>query len=190
MEITNTPSVFKNFTAANNTQTAKDSAASNNTDNQNGAKNILNKEETEFKKGVKNYPIAKGILALIGLGVAFTYLIPFIRHNVYTEVNPSLIDINAKNGLAKRNFIVFADQVEIKRKKTAEFISERFSKAKECIRRNFFSYNQSQPEKFAPIKDTPKNFVRGIIGEINAFCNHISAMQKRIPIDYEKFNRK
>lgn len=185
MGITSTPSAFRNFSAAN-TNVANNSSSQKNSDTQSGA---LKSDEPQLKKGGGSHPLLKGVAAVLAAGVAFLYVVPMIRHNLFSGVNPSLININSKYGIPKRNFIVFSDQMEIKRRKTAEFLAGRFDKLKELIRRNFFSYSQPVPEKLSPIKDTPKNFVRGIISEINDFCSHIVSMRSRIPLDYESFTR-
>ncbi len=193
MKLSNMPPVFNNFNMAGaETQTDNNSRNKDSVKQTDTSDNTKNKEriEAELKKGTKSHPVLKCIAGIAAAGIAFCYAVPFVRHNVFQGVNPSLVDVNKGHGLSKRNFIEFSDQLELKRTEVINFIQERFAKLKEGIRRNFFSYNQEKPEKLCKVRDIPKNFVKGILNEINEFTSFTKKISRKIEADYAQFDKK
>lgn len=183
MQILDVPPIFRNFS----TGTAKVQAlAPPLQSNEPKAQSVSKKTDAEVNKKGKKHSILKTGGIILGTIIAASFIIPATRKGMFGEVDPKKIDMGAKGALTKKGLMEFADQVKAKRNLTGQYILGRFSKVKEIIRRNFFSYNQEMPEKLTPIKRFPQKLLSCITNEYHAFVDYIKKMCKPIEVAYKQ----
>lgn len=184
MENFNLPPVFKDFSTGINTDN-KARVASNKTL---AVSAPSNGDDLNLKK--KNqHTLAKVITGVAVAAVAFSMIVPAIRHKKFAQVNPNMVDISKDAGKFKKGFIEFSDNLEVRRDMLIKYAKSRCAKFRDMIKRNFFSYNQKTPQKLTLIKDIPNTFVRSVLKEINEFVNLCHKFSNKIDIDYTNFTK-
>ena len=141
------------------------------------------------EKSHNSHTALKILLGGLLITLATSVIVPFVRHKKFPQVNPNLIKPDNNYKKFAKNYINFSDNLEVRRDIIFEYIKGKFAGAKEFIRKNFFSYNQKEPEVHTPLKKAPKAFVGGIIKEVNNFINICSKIGNKIDIDYTQFNK-
>lgn len=181
MEISNLPPVFNKFSIGQ-------SYTSNQTLANQAPPVTQNAPKTEAKKQKKHtfLKIILGAAVLVGLA---SFLIPFARHKKFPQVNPNLIDVKNNSEKAKKSFISFADQFEVKRDMVVNYTVEKFKNLKELFRKNFFSYNQKTAEEHIKLKEVPKVFVKSILKGVNEVSEFVKELSKKVDIDYTNFTK-
>lgn len=193
MRLTSTPEVFKNFSTTSGLQnnTTQQTNDKNSTDSTSTTSNLAVYDDKDFLKTKKNHKVAKGLLLTAGAIVAASFAIPFARHNLFSEVNPADIDITKNTALAKRGFIVFSDQLEVRRRIIGNRIKDGFKKFKNMIASNVFAYTEKERnDTLPPLGEAPQNCVNGLIKWIHAAAEDIITMCHKIDIDYSRFGGK
>lgn len=193
MRLTSTPEVFKNFSTANGLQ--GDGSQSTSTvsapNDSSTMPNLSTYDDNDFLKRKGNHKITKGVLLTAGAIVAASFAIPCVRHNLFTEVNPADIDITKNTALAKRGFIVFSDQLEVRRRIVGNRIKDGFKKFKNMIASNVFAYTEKERnDTLPPLGEAPQNCVKGLIKWIHAAAEDLITMCHKIDIDYSRFGGK
>ncbi len=181
MEITSLPPVFRDFSVGRKSDTELANAQGS-LSGQNAQKQKL-----EVKKIGGN--ITKVTLGLVGSLALVSYLIPLVRHKKFNLVNPNFVDKSQKFGEFKKGFIKFSDNLEVRRDLIVSFVVDKLRSVKMLIRKNFFSYNQSNPEKHVPMSQLPEFFVRSVIKNLNDFVVLCRKIGSKIEIDYTDFTK-
>lgn len=181
MEISNLPPVFNKFSIGQ-------SYIGNKTLANQAPPLAQNISKPEGKKK-NNHTFLKIILGAGALIALTSFLVPFVRHKKFPQVNPNLIDVKNNSEKAKKSFICFADQFEVKRDMVLNFTIDKFKNLKELFRKNFFSYNQKKPEEHAKLKEMPKVFVKSILKGVNQIFELGQRLSKKIDVDYTNFTK-
>ena len=181
MEISNLPPVFNKFSIGQSYTDNKTLA--------NQAPPLAQNISKPEQKKKNNHTILKIILGAGALMALTSFLVPFARHKKFPQVNPNLIEAKNNSEKAKKSFILFADQFEVKRDMVVNFTVEKFKNLKELFRKNFFSYNQKKPEEHIALKEVPKVFVKSILKGVNEIFELGQKLSKKVEIDYTSFTK-
>ena len=181
MEISNLPPVFNKFSIGQS-YTSNQTLA-------NQAPPVIQDNLKPEQKKKNNHTFLKIILGAGALMALTSFLVPFARHKKFPQVNPNLIDVKNNSEKAKKSFISFADQFEVKRDMVVNYTVEKFKNLKELFRKNFFSYNQKTAEEHIKLKEVPKVFVKSILKGVNEVSEFVKELSKKVDIDYTNFTK-